>query len=138
MSPDAGLRDPGKEVSRELIASTGGNMDGASISGAVGVDAGDTLEFCSNFAAATNRGRVSVLFLPKVTGVEWWVGRLNNAFASPNKGKYTQWYHKPNNVSADTWFQQSNGDFNIKKPGLVTVDMFQVRFVPSRLITRGA
>ena len=55
----------------------------------------------SNFgSAATSRGRISIVFFPKMSGVEWWVGRLNNAFAAPgNIGKYSEYYHKDNNLT---------------------------------------
>ena len=41
-----------KEVTRELIASTNGERDGNSVSGAVGVTAGDKLEVTNTTAAA--------------------------------------------------------------------------------------
>ena len=97
-----------KEIARELIASTSGKLDGASVSGVSGVSAGDRLYIYSNFAGATNRGRVSVVFLPPASGVEWWVGRLNNGFKASEVGAYTQWYHKQNNISASSWFSHSS------------------------------
>ena len=65
---------------------------------------------------------------PQARGPEWWVGRLNNKFAAPsNMGQYSQWYHTDNKLKLADWLGQSNGVFTVKKAGLVTVDMYQVR-----------
>ena len=95
----------------------------------------------SNFgSAATSRGRISIVFFPKMSGVEWWVGRLNNAFAAPgNIGKYSEYYHKDNNLTLANWlYQSSDGNFNTRAAGLMTVDMYQVRLASEMGVAVGA